>query len=91
MLILNRRVPLGNLSDDIDLNISRAVKGITLNVNDFMAISRLMRMSVRMYDYRKDSNAQTDTLEILFRAYVYRQSAARKNRQDFSGRRACGR
>lgn len=66
MLSLNRRVPLGNLSDDIDLNISRAVKGITLNVNDFMAISRLMRMSVRMYDYRKDSNAQTDTLEILF-------------------------
>lgn len=66
MLSLNRRVPLGNLSDDIELNISRAVKGITLNVNDFMAISRLMRISVRMYDYRKDSNAQTDTLEILF-------------------------
>lgn len=66
MLVLNRRVPLNNLSDDIDLNISRAVKGISLNVSDFIALSRLMRLSVRMYDYRSDSNTETDSLDILF-------------------------
>lgn len=66
MLALNRRVPLGNISDDIELNISRAVKGIALNVKDFMALSRLMSVSVGMYGYRSDSNAETDSLDILF-------------------------
>ncbi len=66
MLTLNRRVPLANLSDDIDLYISKAVKGITLTPSDFMALAKLMQTSVNMTKYKTDSNTETDSLDLFF-------------------------
>lgn len=66
MIALNSRLPLGNLSEDIDLHIGKAVKGITLNVKDFMAIARLMQMSVNMSRYRGDNNADSSLLSVMF-------------------------
>lgn len=66
MLTLNSRVPLGNLSDDIDLYIGKSVKGITLNIKDFLALAKLMQISVDMCRYKEDNNAPTDCLDNLF-------------------------
>lgn len=66
MLTLNRRLPLRNLSDDIELYISKAVKGLTLLPSDFMALASLMQTSVDMSRYKNDSNANTDVLDLLF-------------------------
>ena len=66
MISLNQRLPIGAVSDDIELNIGRAVKGITLNVRDFIALARLMRVSADMRAYRDESNAECDCLDLLF-------------------------
>ena len=66
MLLLNQRLPLGNLSDDIDIFISKAVKGITLTPSDFMVLAKLMSVSLNMSAYHADSNAVTDCLDVLF-------------------------
>lgn len=66
MLALNQRLPIGNLSDDVDLFIGKALKGIVLKPIDLMSIAKLMQVSVDMARYHSDSNASTDTLDILF-------------------------
>ncbi len=66
MIALNNRLPMGNLSDDIDLYIGKAVKGITLNVKDFMSIAKLMQISVNMSRFQADSNADCSLLSVMF-------------------------
>lgn len=66
MITLNSRVPLGNLSDDTDLYIGKAVKGITLNIKDFISLAKLMQVSFDMYRYKDNNNAKTDCLDNLF-------------------------
>ena len=66
MLTLNQRLPIANLSDDVDLFIGKAVKGITLKPSDLMSIAKLMQVSINMSKYHTDSNAVTDALDILF-------------------------
>lgn len=66
MLVLNRRIPFSPLSDEIDLYISKAVKGITLNPKDFISLSALMQSSVAVSDYGSDSNAPHDLLLVMF-------------------------
>ena len=66
MLALNRRVPFVPLSEDVDLYISKAVKGITLNAHDFTALSALMQSSVDVSRYGADSNAPHDLISIMF-------------------------
>lgn len=66
MLVLNTSLPIDGLDADIELIISRAVKGITLNASDFMHLCRLMNMSASMHKYWSDSSADTHCLEILF-------------------------
>ncbi len=81
MLLLNQRLPLKNLSDDIDLYIGKAVKGICLTPSDFMAIARLMQSSIDMLRYFDDSNAKKDCLEILFsRLYTDKSLVDRINK-----------
>lgn len=88
MLILNQRVPLRNLSDDIEIYISKSVKGITLTPADFMALAVLMRTCVDMSNYRADSNAATDTLDLLFdRLFTDRSLLNRINRTFPDGER----
>lgn len=66
MLTLNQRLPLGNLSDDVDLFIGKAVKGICLTPSDFMVLAKLMQVSVNMSSYHMEINADTSCLDILF-------------------------
>ncbi len=66
MLLLNQRLPMGNLSDDIDIFIGKAVKGITLTPSDFMVLAKLMTVSLNMSSYHSDSNAKTESLDVLF-------------------------
>ena len=88
MLLLNQRLPLGDLSSDIDLYISKAVKGITLTPSDFMHIAKLMQMSVDMYRYYSDSNAQKDCLSVLFeRLFTDKQLLDRINKTFPDGER----
>ncbi len=76
MLLQNGSVPLCELSDSIEMDISRAVKGITLGIKDFMALARLMRASAGLYGYHAESNAETDKLDILFdRLYTDKEFA----------------
>jgi len=66
MLLLNQRLPLKNLSDDVDLYIGKAVKGICLTPPDFISVARLLQTSIDMSRYYDDSNAKKDILQIYF-------------------------
>ncbi len=66
MLLLNQRLPLKNLSDDVDLYIGKSVKGICLTPSDFVSVARLMQVSIDMSRYFNDSNAKKDCLQLLF-------------------------
>ncbi len=88
MITLNSRVPLGNLSDDIGLYIGKSVKGITLNIKDFICLAKLMQVSVDMYRYKNDNNAKTELLNNLFdRLYSDRNFLDRINRTFPDGER----
>ncbi len=81
MLSLNQRLPLGDISDDIDLYIGKAVKGITLTPSDLMALAKLMQISINMSHYHADSTATTDSLDILFeRLFADKQLLDKINR-----------
>lgn len=88
MLTLNKRVPIRNLSDDIELYISKSVKGITLTASDFMALLSLMQTSSDMFRYKNDSNAKGDTLDVLFeRLFTDKSLIERINRTFPDGER----
>ena len=81
MLGLNSRLPMRNLSDDIDLHIGKAVKGITLNAKDFMSILKLLQCSADMSRYRADNNADSSLLSVMFdRLYSDKSLAERITR-----------
>lgn len=66
MVILNRRVPLRRLSEETDLYIGKAVKGITLTPHDFMELAKLMQSAVDMSHYASDSNADHSLISPMF-------------------------
>ncbi len=66
MLLLNQRLPLKNLLDDVELYIGKSVKGICLTPSDFISIARLLQTSIDMSRYFSDSNAKKDCLQLLF-------------------------
>ena len=45
MLELNQRLPLGNLSEDVDLYIQKSVKGLTLTQSEFIQVAKLIKIS----------------------------------------------
>lgn len=66
MLELNQRLPLGNLSDDVDLYIQKSVKGLTLTQNEFIQVAKLIKISADMSKYHQTSSVNADCLDVLF-------------------------